>query len=755
MTIVNADQRPSPGRLANLPISIVAASLMVVLFGGIAWKQSNNSENSINLIAHSERVVEALHEADIGVLQTESAARGYIITGLPSFLIERRLGEQRLTTALNRIQDLIADNQTQRQRLKRLQAALKERLALLEDGVRQRSRVGFEPASQLVATRAQGSMQRVNTILTSMQHDEQRLLGERYAQLKLDQAYTTWFELLAALSLILLLSTYSSLFRQQKQTDQRRADEIVQGERRFRYLFEHSAVAKTIRQSNDAMEVNLACCQMLGYSQQEFSGLNWADLTHPDDRQATLKAINALQMGNSDSVRLIKRFLHKDGSLVWGDQSLHLRRTTSGEPLDTISEIVDITKLKLEEEAHLAVLNYARSLIEASLDPMVTISPGGLIRDVNEAMAQATGQAREALVGQEFAALFSDQARAREGCRQVFEHGSLQDFDLRLRHISGRLIDVEENASVYRDDAGVVAGVVAAARDVTEHLRLEHELQALNLDLEGRVIARTAELKRSEQEVRSLNAELEQRVQERTAELHIANEELGAFAYSVSHDLRAPLRAVDGFSRKLLLNYGQSLDDEGHRLLQVVRDNAVRMGQLIDDLLAFSRMGRRELQAQDVDMEAMARAVGDELCSLEPGRDIAFTCSPLPSTRGDAAMLREVWVNLLGNAIKFTGKQPLAHISVSGEVKGEEAIYTIRDDGAGFDMAYADKLFGVFQRLHRQDEFEGSGAGLAIAQRILRRHGGRIWGEGQPNQGATFSFALPNRGDVPSASPTP
>ncbi|MBS1189785.1 MAG: cph1 [Rhodocyclaceae bacterium] len=227
------------------------------------------------------------------------------------------------------------------------------------------------------------------------------------------------------------------------------------------------------------------------------------------------------------------------------------------------------------------------------------------------------------------------------------------------------------------------------------------------------------------------------------ARLEAANKELEAFAYSVSHDLRAPLRAIDGFSRKVVANYGDRLDDEGRRLLQVVRDNAQRMNQLINDILAFSRTGRREMAPEPVDMEAMAKSVAEEARQAEPGRAIEFAFLPLPPTRGDPALLRQVWVNLIGNAVKFTRRRPVAHIEVGGSTEGGENHYWVKDDGAGFDMRYAGKLFGVFQRLHSQEEFEGTGVGLAIAQRILFRHQGRIWAEGQPDGGATFHFALP------------
>ncbi len=229
-----------------------------------------------------------------------------------------------------------------------------------------------------------------------------------------------------------------------------------------------------------------------------------------------------------------------------------------------------------------------------------------------------------------------------------------------------------------------------------------------------------------------------------------ANKELEAFTYSVSHDLRAPLRAIDGFSRKVITNYADKLDDEGRRQLQVVRDEAQRMGQLIDDLLSFSRMGRREIALKPLDMDALVRGVADELRITEPERLIEFAFAPLPPAPGDFAMLRQVWANLLGNAVKFTRQRAVAHIEVGGRTEGGEAIYWVKDNGAGFDMRYSDKLFGVFQRLHRQDEFEGTGVGLAVAQRILRRHNGRISGEGKPDAGAVFTFSLPLTQDHPS-----
>ena len=235
--------------------------------------------------------------------------------------------------------------------------------------------------------------------------------------------------------------------------------------------------------------------------------------------------------------------------------------------------------------------------------------------------------------------------------------------------------------------------------------------------------------------------ELEQRVRERTAELEVANKELESFSYSVSHDLRAPLRAVDGYALMLAEDYGERLDDEGRRLLKVVRASAEHMGQLIDDLLRFSQVGRRPLALTPLDMRALAGEVVAEATQLHPKARIEV--GGLPATTGDRALLRQVWTNLVSNAIKYSARAASPRVEISGYSNDRETIYTVRDNGAGFDMRYYEKLFNVFQRLHREDEFEGTGVGLAIVQRVIARHGGRVWGEGAIGEGASFHFALP------------
>jgi len=257
---------------------------------------------------------------------------------------------------------------------------------------------------------------------------------------------------------------------------------------------------------------------------------------------------------------------------------------------------------------------------------------------------------------------------------------------------------------------------------------------------------------KAEEEVRRLNEELERRVRERTVELEEANKELTAFTFSVSHDLRAPLRAIHGYTSILREDHAAGLGEEGRRIGSIICSQVLQMERLIDDLLRLSGLSRRPIAAESLDMEGMVTAVFHDLVSAEEQRRIEFVVSPLPGAYGDPSLIRQVLMNLLSNAVKYTSKRDRARIRVGGERGDGETRFWVEDDGVGFDMQYADKLFGVFQRLHSPSEFPGSGVGLAIVQRIVRRHGGKVWATGELGRGAVFSFSLPDRRNDSAAS---
>jgi len=298
------------------------------------------------------------------------------------------------------------------------------------------------------------------------------------------------------------------------------------------------------------------------------------------------------------------------------------------------------------------------------------------------------------------------------------------------------------------DAAGALVYIIHRVEDVTEFVRLKQlgsEREKQTGALRTRAEQMEAEVYQRSQEVAEANRQLQEkqaRLERLAWELENSNQELESFTYSVSHDLRAPLRAIDGFSHALLEDHGPTLPVDGQRLLSLVRESAQRMGRLIDDLLAFARLGTKSLVVAPVDLAALTHTVVQELQQANAERRVAVTVAALPSVQGDPALLRQVLTNLVGNAFKFTRHRPDAQIEIGTRNEGRDIICYVRDNGAGFDMRYADKLFGVFQSLHRTDEFEGTGVGLALVQRIVRRHGGRVWAEGRVNEGATFSFTL-------------
>ena len=383
----------------------------------------------------------------------------------------------------------------------------------------------------------------------------------------------------------------------------------------------------------------------------------------------------------------------------------------------------DITEVQRAEDALRQSEEKFAKVFHASPDWIFIVRmEDGLIMDANEGFVRLSGYSIEEAVGRTTAALglwtypkkrshFLDEIRAK---------GSVSNYEHEIRRKDGQLRDML-TSSVIIDIVGTTC-LIAISRDITDQRHAEEEIRNLNVDLESRVSARTAELEG-------------------------ALRELESFSYSISHDLRSPLRAIAGYAKIIEEDYAAQIDAEGKRLLDRIAGGAIRMGELIDDLLDFSRIGRAELKKMPIEMTGLVREVLGEMPEAGSGHRLQMRIAELPAAVADRGLLRQVWTNLLSNAIKYSRQRDPATIEVGGAIEGNEAHYFVRDNGVGFDMQYAGKLFQVFQRLHRDPAFEGTGVGLAIVARVVQRHGGRVWAEAAPDKGATFHFTLPSRGD--------
>lgn len=365
--------------------------------------------------------------------------------------------------------------------------------------------------------------------------------------------------------------------------------------------------------------------------------------------------------------------------------------------------------------------NRVRAVINAALSAVVVIDSNGFVLDWNARAEKMFGWKRDEALGGDLLEMVIPEAH-RDRLRGYLRNfrtsnggSTTQTTEMKALRRSGDEFPAEVSISQIISKEGVT--YCCFITDITSR-------------------------KKAEAEIRSFNRRLELKVIERTRELEAANKELEAFSYSVSHDLRAPLRSIHGYMNIFKEEYGDGVDKEARRLIEIVLKNSLMMGQLIDDLLVFSRLGRKELVKGEIDMFELVQNVVEDFRQLEKGRTIRFRVDPLPNAYGDQITIKQVWANLISNAVKYTRNTEVAEIHIGFEEKEHEVIYFIRDNGAGFEMQYYSKLFGVFQRLHSIQEFDGTGVGLAIVHRIITKHGGKVWAEGKRNEGAVFYFSL-------------
>ena len=484
--------------------------------------------------------------------------------------------------------------------------------------------------------------------------------------------------------------------------------------------------------------LNPAWEQTLGFTVEELSSKPFLDFIHSDDLAATRTKSSELSTGK-EVIQFENRYRCKDGSYRW-----FAWNARADLPRQLIyASARDITDLKRIQQIHLQF----RALFESLPGLYLVLTPDLKIVAVSDAYLKATMTKRGEILGRGLFEVFPDNpddpgasgvANLRASLNRVLQDAvpdtmAIQKYDVRRPDgVFEERFWSPVNSPVLGADHRIEY-IIHRVEDVTEFIRRKRA-GAGDDSLRARLEQMEAEIFQSSHEVQEVNQQL-----------RTVNQELEAFSYSVSHDLRAPLRHIDGFVKLLDKQAREKLDERGQRYLNIIADSARQMGALIDDLLVFSRMNRAELRQAKVSSDSLVHEAIDGLHVETNGRPIHWKIATLPEVEADPAMLRQVWVNLIANAVKYSRPRNPAEIEIGCNAANGELVFFVRDNGVGFDMQYAHKLFGVFQRLHRAEEFEGTGIGLANVSRIIHRHGGRVWAESRPNAGATFFFSLPKK----------
>ncbi len=699
-----------------------SALLLILILGSLPERSFNRARDAEQLVTHTLRVLNASGSLLAIMEGAETGERGYLLTGEERYLQPYQSALSSYRQASQNLRQLTVNDSAQQARMDKLDRLVETKLAGLSRGIAlYRSKERDAALALVFMGEGKLAMDEIRGLSHDMEQEEKRLLIIRtQAAVEAQDTQLKWILRIGGALLIIMIAVAGVITERVIGDHERVAVALRTSEERFRALADAiPQLCWTANADGWIFWYNQRWYDFTGATPEEMEGWGWQSVHDPATLPTVLEGWNkAIAAG--EPFEMVFPLRAADGAFHPFLTRVMPVRDSTGKVGRWFGTNTDITEQRQIEEAlaqnqerlrmaqqvarigtFVWNLQTGVSQLTPELEAMYGLPPGGF------AAGRRTWQD---LICPE------DRDQGVRYVQEVMETGSFE-AEWRVVWPDGTTRWLFGRAWVSKDDTGKPLRLMGANTDVTER-------------------------KLAELEVSRLNAELEQRVRQRTLELEASNRELEAFAYSVSHDLRAPLRGIDGWSLALLEDYSDSLDGSGRQYLNRVRAETQRMGTLIDDLLQLSRVSRGEMKLDQVDITGLANLIVDRLRDAQPERSIEFTIEPGLVAFGDARLLEIALTNLLGNAVKFTGTQNPALIEFGKiEKEGEMAFY-VRDNGAGFDMAYAGNLFGAFQRLHKVTEFPGTGIGLATVQRIVRRHGGRVWADARVNRGATFCFTL-------------
>lgn len=698
-----------------------AVGLMVLLLiGAAAWWSIVRFERAFGWVDHTHQTLNSLEEILVHALNIQSGSRGFALSGDPRFLEPFEKGAREIEEHFERAAQLLANEPGEAARLRSLRSETAEFIALMQrrNELRRRGPLESEQAEQFLTT-GKAHMDALRRNIEAMLAQQRSLLETRTGATRRTAAITRAV-LLLAVAAVLVFAGYTGARIQREFAARQRSDRALQrSQALFETLFEHATDALILADRQGVIRrVSRRTEELFGYERTALIGRPLEELM--PERFRPRHAAHREGYAQTPKFRAMGAGLELFGRRRTGEEfpvDIMLSPLELEDGPAVLAAVRDITERKNAALALQRSADEVRDLYNHAPCGYHSLDERGVFVAINDTELDWLGYARDEVVGKlPFALLLPPESQAifADSFPRFKATGRIDNLEFELRRRDGSTFYVSLSATAIYDEHGRYLHSRSTVHDITARRESELRLERLHAEL-----------------------------QQHSAQLEAANRELEAFSYSVSHDLRAPLRHMAGFAALLEQHPGLNLDDVARRYLTTITGAARKMGRLIDDLLAFSRLGRAPLNRVAVDTDSLVRGlVRDNL--FEARAETRWHIGPLPPVTADLALLTQVWLNLLGNAAKYSRQAQPPEIAVTGAAGEREVVFRVRDNGVGFDPRYADKLFRVFSRLHPETEFSGTGVGLALVERIVARHGGRVWAEGALGQGATFSFSLPH-----------